>query len=171
MNNQFQNVFWFIGILIFQLFIIDAIDIGVYSIYFTPIIFSFFILKQRLETSIFKLLLFAFLMGMTIDIFRNTLGLNTSVLLLLAILRSKFLVIISSKDEFESGLELNLFTLGLGRYIIYFGLSILFHHFLFFLVEQFSFVNILTLMFRSLVNTVFALLLLALFQYAIIPKK
>ena len=171
MNNQFQNIFWFIGILIFQLFIIDAIDIGVYSSYFTPIIFSFFILKQRLETTVFKLLLLAFLMGMTIDIFRNTLGLNTSVLLLLAILRSKFLVIISSKDEFESGLELNLFTLGLGRYIIYFGLSILFHHILFFLVEQFSFVNILTLMLRSLVNTVFALLLLALFQYAIIPKK
>ena len=171
MSNQLQNIFWFFGILIFQLFIIDAIDMGVYSIYFSPIIFSFFILKQRLETTVFKLLLFAFLMGMTIDVFRNTLGLNTSVLLLLAILRSRFLFIISSKDEFESGLDLNLFTLGLVRYIIYFGLSILFHHILFFLVEQFSFVNILTLLFRSFVNTVFALLLLILFQYIIIPKK
>lgn len=171
MTNQFQNISWFLVIIILQLFILDAINIGEYSSYFNPLIFSFFILKQRLETSVSILLIYALLMGFTIDVFRNTIGLNTSVLLLLAYCRSRFLFFISSKDDFETGLELNIFTLGLGRYIMFFGLSIFFHHLIFFLLEQFSFNNFLILLLRSFVNTLISLSILAFFQYFMISKK
>ncbi len=171
MTNQFKNISWFIGLLILQIFVLDAINIGEYSTYFTPLIFSFFILKQRLETSVLVLLIYALLMGLTIDVFRNTLGLNTSVLLLLAYWRSRFLFFISSKDDFETGLELNIFTLGLGRYIMFFGLCIFFHHLIFFLLEQFSFNNFSILFLRSLVNTFVSLLILGFFQYLMISKK
>lgn len=171
MSNQIQNIGWFIGILLIQIFVLDAINLGKYSTYFNPLIFSFFILKQRLETTVFKLLIYAFIIGLLIDVFRNTMGLNTSVLLIVAFLRSRFLYIISSKDDFETGLELNLFTLGLWRYIMFFGLVILFHHLLFFLLEQFSFNNFLLLFYRSFINTIISLLILAFFQFLLIPKK
>ena len=171
MTNQFQNISWFLVIVILQLFILDAINIGKHSTYFTPLIFSFFILKQRLEINVPVLLIYALLMGLTIDIFRNTLGLNTSVLLLLAYWRSRFLFFISSKDDFETGLELNIFTLGLGRYVMFFGLCIFFHHLIFFLLEQFSFNNFSILLLRSLVNTLISLIILAFFQYLLISKK
>lgn len=171
MSNQIQNIIWFLGLIFFQIFILDAIHIGLYSTYFTPLIFSFFILKQRIETSMFQLLIYAFFMGLLIDIFRNTIGLNTSILLLLAFLRSRFLYLISSKDDFESGVELNLFTIGIGRYVMFFGLSIFFYHIMFFLVEQFSFQNFSILIFRSFINTITALFVLAFLQFFIIPKK
>ena len=171
MNNQFQNLIWFFTLLIFQLFLLDAINLGLYSTYFTPLIFSFFILKQRLETTVFQLLIYAFLMGIFVDVFRNTLGLNTSVLLLLAILRSRFLYLISSKDDFETGVELNLFSLGLGRYIMFFGLSMLFYHMAFFLLEQFSFNNFLELLYRSFINTLLSLIIVGFLQFLLIPKK
>lgn len=171
MNNQVQNIIWFLGLIFFQIFFLDAIHIGLYSTYFTPLIFSFFVLKQRLETSVFQLLIYAFFMGLIIDIFRNTIGLNTSVLLLLAFLRSRFLYLISSKDDFESGVELNLFTIGIGRYVMFFGLSIFFYHVMFFLLEQFSFQNFLTLIFRSFINTIIALFILGFFQFFLIAKK
>ena len=171
MTNQFQNISWFLVIVILQLFILDAINIGKHSTYFTPLIFSFFILKQRLEINVPVLLIYALLMGLTIDIFRNTLGLNASVLLLVAYWRSRFLFFISSKDDFETGLELNIFTLGLGRYVMFFGLCIFFHHLIFFLLEQFSFNNFSILLLRSLVNTLISLTILAFFQYLLISKK
>ena len=171
MSNPIQNIIWFILLIVVQLFFLDPINIGVYSTYFTPLIFSFFILKQKLETTVFALLMYALLMGLIIDIFRNTIGLNTSVLLLLAYLRSRFLYFISSKDDFETGLELNIFSLGLARYIMFFGLTIFFYHVVFFLVEQFSFTNFLVLLFRSFVNTLCSLFILAFFQFFLIPKK
>ena len=171
MNNQFSNIIWFIFLLVVQLFILDAVHVGEYSTYFNPIIFSFFILKQRLEIKLYVLLILSFFLGLTVDIFRNTLGLNTTVLLLLAFLRSRFLYFISSKDDFETGLELNIFTLGFGRYIMFFGLSIFFHHLLFFLIEQFSFDNFFILLLRTFSNTLLTLVILAFFQFLIIPKK
>ena len=171
MSNPLQNIIWFFLLIGIQLFFLDAINLGVYSTYFTPLIFSFFILKQRLEITVFGLLIYALFMGLTIDIFRNTIGLNTSVLLLLAYLRSRFLYFISSKDDFETGLELNIFSLGFGRYIMFFGLTIFFHHVLFFLVEQLSFSNFSVLLFRAFINTISSLLILAFFQFFLIPKK
>ena len=171
MNEVVKNIVWLFGILGVQLFILDAIDLGIYSTYFSPIILSFILLKKPLGTTIFQLLIYAFVAGMIIDLFRNTVGLNASVLLLIAILRSKFLYLISSRDDFELDVELNLITLGAVRFLLFFGLTIFFHHLMFFLLEQFSFVNFFQLVLRSIINSAWALLILVFIQYLVIPKK
>ena len=137
MNNSLQHIVWVVGLLISQVFIIDVVDLGTYSSYFTPLIFSFIIFKRRLETPMTELLIYAFIMGFLIDVFRNTVGLNMSVMLLITIFRTRFLYLISAREDFDDNVELNLFNIGLLRYLIYFGTVLFTHHFLFFLLSNF----------------------------------
>ena len=168
---ELKNILWFFGIIIIQIFFIDALDFGTYSSFFSPIIISFFILKMKLDTTILRLLVYAFVLGFITDIFRNTLGLNTSVLLIITFLKPTFLYSISSKEDIENDVELNMFTMGFLRYLLYFGISIFTYHLLFFLLEQFSFNNLLILFLRAIVNTISALLFLVFLQYLFIFKK
>ena len=84
---ELKNIIWFFGLIFIQIFFIDALDFGTYSSFFSPIIITFFILKQRLNTTVFQLLIAAFFLGLITDIFRNTLGLNTSILLIITFLK------------------------------------------------------------------------------------
>ena len=108
---EFKNIAWFLGLIIFQIFVIDAIDLGTYSYFFSPIIIAFYILKQRLSTTVFQLLIIAFFLGMITDIFRNTLGLNTFVLLMITYLKPTFLYSITSNEDIEKDVELNIFNI------------------------------------------------------------
>ena len=141
-----------------------------YSYFFSPIIIAFFILKQRLSTTVFQLLIIAFFLGMITDIFRNTLGLNTFVLLMITYLKPTFLYSITSTEDIEKDVELNIFNIGILRFLIFFGSSLFFYHLLFFLMEQFSFQNLFTLLLRSLINTISSLMVLLFLQYVFISR-
>ena len=126
---------------------------------------------MKLDTTIINLLIYAFFLGFITDIFRNTLGLNTSVLLIITFLKPTLLYSISSKEDIEKDVELNMFTIGIIRFFLFFGISIFLYHLIFFLIEQFSFNNLLILFFRAFVNTLSALVFLVFIQYLFIFKK
>ena len=171
MSNSFQHIYWVIGLLFFQLFVIDVIDLGTYSSFFTPLIFSYVIFKRKLETTVTELLIFAFIVGFLVDVFRNTIGLNISVLLLVTFLRSRILNLISAREDFDDNIELNLFNIGILRYLFYYVVVLFFHHALFYLVEQFSFVHLFSLLSKALVNSIFALAILILFEFIFNSNK
>ena len=168
---ELKNIIWFFGLIFIQIFFLDALDFGTYSSFFSPIIITFFILKQRLNTTVLQLLIAAFFLGLITDVFRNTLGLNTSILLIITFLKPTFLYAISSKEDIEKDVDLNIFNLGVFRFLLFFSISIFTYHLLFFILEQFSFYNFLTLLFRALINTFSALLFLVFLQYIFIYKK
>ena len=170
MNLDYKNILWFLGIIFIQIFFLDALDFGKSSSFFSPVIISFFVLKQRLN-SLFPTFNFCIFLGIIIDIFRNSLGLNTAIILLVAYLKPTFLYFISSNEDFEKELELNMFNIGIVRFLMFFGVSIFFYHQLFFLLEQFSFQNFFSLFLKSLINTIVALLFLIFLQYIFIYKK
>ena len=86
-----------------------------------------------------ELLIYAFIMGFLIDVFRNTVGLNMSVMLLITIFRTRFLYLISAREDFDDNVELNLFNIGLLRYLIYFGTVLFTIIFCFFYWSNFLF--------------------------------
>ena len=158
------------GIIFIQIFFIDALDFGKLSSFFTCN-YWFFCFKTKIKYFYVQLLITAFFLGIIIDIFRNSLGLNTAIILLIAFLKPTFLYFISSNEDFEKELELNMFNIGIVRFLMFFGVSIFFYHQLFFLLEQFSFQNFFSLFLKSLINTIVALLFLIFLQYIFIYKK
>ena len=91
--------------------------------------------------------------------------------MIITFLKPTLLYSISSKEDIEKDVELNMFTIGIIRFFLFFGISIFLYHLIFFLIEQFSFNNLLILFFRAFVNTLSALVFLVFIQYLFIFKK
>ena len=108
---------------------------------------------------------------MSIDIFRNTMGLNISALIAVAYSRNIILNMISPRDGFDPLKELNVNTMGLNRYLLYAGILLFIQHFWFYIIEDFHFNQLHMLFIKAIINTILALGLIILFQYLTLSKK
>ncbi len=171
MNNIVLKVLQFFLLITVQIFLIDEIDIGNINYYFSPIIFGLFIISMNLNVEIWILMTLAFLMGFSIDIFRNTIGLNISALIVVSYSRNIILNMISPRDGFDPLKELNVNTMGLNRYLLYAGVLLFIQHFWFYIIEDFHFNQLHILFIKAIINSIIALGLIVLFQYLTLSKK
>ena len=87
----------FLILLLIQILLIDQIDLGSFNYYFSPIIYGLIIIIIHPGFDFRYLLIAAFIMGLSVDIFRNTLGLNISSLVAVAYFRKYILSIKASR--------------------------------------------------------------------------
>lgn len=124
----------FILVAIIQVLIFSQIHLFGYA---TACVYLLFILKMPRLTSRNELLVWAFLLGLTVDIFSNTPGLNAAAATAMAFARnmvlSSFLQKVTS-DNFVPSVR----TLNWGGYICYTLICILLFYFLLFLLEMFT---------------------------------
>lgn len=106
----------------------------------TPLLYVYFILQFQRNSPRWLIVLWAFLMGLVIDIFENTPGVTAFSLTLLGVLQPIFLSPFIPRDSSED-LHPSIHTLGVAQYCYYVGLSILFYNIVFFTVEMFNFFN------------------------------
>ena len=161
----------FLLVLLIQLFFIDQIDLGFLNYYFSPLIYGLVVIIIYPAFDFSYLLIAAFFMGCSIDLFRNTLGLNISSLVAVAYFRKYILSLISPRDGFEPNKDLNIFNIGVGRFILYASIMLFFHHFWFYVLEDFHFNQLHILIFRAISNSIIALMFLLLIQYLTFRNK
>jgi len=161
----------FLILLLIQVLLIDQIDLGSFNYFFSPIIYGLVIIIIYPGFDFRYLLIAAFIMGLSVDIFRNTLGLNISSLVAVAYFRKYILSMISPRDGFDLNKDLNIISIGLNRFIIYASIMLMIHHFWFYLLEDFHFNQLHIVFLRSLINTCIALAFIVLFQYLTLRKK
>ncbi|KAA6312043.1 hypothetical protein EZS27_036956, partial [termite gut metagenome] len=92
------RIIWFIALIFVQILIGNIINLGGYA---TPFIYIYFILKLDSDASRNSLMLWAFSLGFIIDIFSDTLGVNTAAIVLLAFLRPLLLNLFISRDSMD----------------------------------------------------------------------
>ena len=134
--------------------------------YATPFLYIYLILMMNIDVSRSALLLWAFALGLCIDIFTNTLGMNAMATVFLAFVRPYIVNAYLPRDAFES-LEPSFHTLGVANYIKYITLCVLIHHTLLLMVEYFTFVGIV----QTLLRIVFSSLLTIVLILAICKMK
>ena len=91
-------------------------------------------------------------------------------MLIITFLKPTFLYAISSKEDIEKDVDLNLFNIDFIDFYYFWNIYFS-YHLLFFVLEQFSFNNLLILFFRAFINTISALIFLVFLQYMLIYKK
>ena len=161
----------FLILLLIQLLLIDQLDLGSFNYYFSPIIYGLVIILIHPGFDFRYLLIAAFVMGFSIDVFRNTMGLNISSLVAVAYLRKFILVFISPRDGFDLNKDLNIINIGLSRFLIYTGIMLVIHHLWFYILEDFHFNQIHIVFFRAFINSFIALAIIVLFQYLTFRKN
>ena len=73
MLTYLQRIEWFIGLVLLQVLVLNHMHINGYA---TPFFFIYFILKYNSGVSRNVLMIWAFLLGLTVDILGNTPGMN-----------------------------------------------------------------------------------------------
>jgi hypothetical protein len=116
-------------------------------------------------------LLLSMLMGFGIDIFSNTLGMHMSACLLIGFLRPYIINLIAPREGIEIILSLDIRGLGITKFFVYSSLMVLVHHLWLYVLEAFTFLFILDLLFRVFLSSLATLMLIFLSQMFLSYKR
>lgn len=167
MNNALIiNIVRFIFLLAAQIVIFNNIDLFGYI---NPYPYILFILLYPVNSNRAGLLTASFLLGLIVDMFTNSGGIHATSCLILAYVRPVFF-------KFAFGLSYEYQTIKINdrlspeRFTFIF-ISVLIHHFIIFILEYFKFAFILEALLRTIVTTIFTLVVSILIIYLFKPSK
>lgn len=153
----------FIGLILIQVLILNHIQ---FSGYVNPYIYLLFVLLLPLSTPRYVVLLLAFLIGLTVDIFSNSLGIHSFATVFAAFFRPYVIRLITNREEDKSdypGLKQNKFQ----WFISYVSIMVLIHHIVLFYIEIFTFANFLLTFTRTFFSSLFSIFVIVLSQYIV----
>lgn len=140
---------WFIGLLLLQVLILNNVHIAGCA---TPFLYVYMIIKMDSETPRNGLMLWAFFLGLAIDLFSDTPGMNAASIVLLAFLRPSLLRLFASRD-LTGNFVPSARTMGMAAFLKYVAACVLLHHIVLLVLEYFSVAHIGLLVLRILAST------------------
>lgn len=160
------NIARFIILILAQVAFFDKIN---FLGYINPYPYILFIILYPVNANKNGLLLASFLLGLTMDMFNNSGGVHAASCVMLAYLRPSFF-------KFSFGLSYEYQTVKINERLTperfsFILISILTHHIVFFLLEIFRFSFFWNILFRTVLSTIFTLLLCILIIYMFKPAK
>ncbi|MBL7765424.1 MAG: rod shape-determining protein MreD [Chitinophagaceae bacterium] len=170
MNPILKQLLNFIIILSVQIFLLNDIviksSILLFGIpVFIPLIYPLFLLLLPLNTSHWGTLILGFVTGITMDVFSNTPGMHAAACVLLAYMRPYLLNLFFQQNIRDLGnIYPTLFQMGFRSFLLYIGFAVLIHHLFFYSIQIWSFKNILYIILKTVLSSVFSILLIILSQ-------
>lgn len=130
------EVILFIVLALIQVLFLNQINLFGYA---TPLLYIYFLIKIPVNTNSNWVILSSFLLGLVIDIFLNTPGMNAAALTITAVVRNLIVNTTFSKEEYEVYIpSIYRETVKFLRYAI---ILILVHHTTLYLIDSFSLFN------------------------------
>jgi len=154
--------------MLFQVLVLNNMNLGGYI---NPYIYLLFILLLPASVNKSLLLIMAFITGLTIDYFGNTLGLHAAATVLLAFARPGILNLFFNNMEFSSEEEPNITKLKLGGFFKYTLVMVFIHHSALFFLEAFSFNDFLSTLYRIALSTLVTTLMIMIITLIFTSRK
>ena len=152
-----RNIVRFVVLVLLQVLVLNQLNLGGYI---NPYIYVLFILLLPVDISKSQLLLMAFLIGITIDFFGNTLGLHAAATVFMAFIRPGIINLFFSNIEFNAREEPGLQRLKFAGFFRYAFVLVFVHNFTLFMLEIFTFNDFIFTLYRIMINTLITLLLI-----------
>ena len=140
---------WFWLLVLVQAFILNNVHVFGYA---TPFLYIYLILTFDANMSRYSLLLWGFCLGLAVDIFSNTPGVNAAATTLLAFARPVLLHLFTPRDsaeDFSPGFQ----SMGISPFIRYITFGLLLHQTALILLLTFSFAQPLALLLKVVAGT------------------
>lgn len=129
-----------------------------------PLVFIYFIVKLPVTLSVNWAMTFSFLIGLTVDIFSNTQGMNALACTILASSRIGMLRLYFPREDDMTNPEPSIRTLGPAVYMKYLITMVTVYCTLFFLIEAFTFYNWTLMLLRILASSTLTFVILLAFD-------
>ena len=167
-NNILKHSVRFVFLVLLQVLILNNIQLNGFI---NPYLYILFIIMLPFEIPVWLLMLLAFVMGISIDMFLNTMGIHAAACVFMAYTRSYVLNFFSPRDGYESNTEPSLEYWGLTWFLSYSSIMVCLHHVVFFFIEAFRLTEFFSTFFRVIVSSVFTILLIIISQYVAFKGK
>lgn len=160
------NIFRFILLLTVQIIIFNNMN---FLGYISPFPYILFIILYPVNGNKSGLVVASFILGLIMDMFSNSGGIHATACLVLAYFRPAIF-------KFAFGLSYEYQTVKLNDVLTperfsFILLSVVIHHFTLFLLEAFQFSFIFDILIRTLLSTVFTIIICIIIIYLIKPNK
>ncbi len=169
LSEILKNIGRFVFLVLLQGLILN--DVNLWQGMAIPYLYILFLLMLPLETPRWLELLIGLALGLTMDMFTNTLGIHASACVLVAYIRPLYLNAIAPRDGYEYGQRASIKDFGLSWFIKYAAVLILIHHFWLFFVEVYSLKGFFNTLLRVVLSAAFTLLLTIISQYLIMTRR
>ncbi len=100
------------------------------------LLYVFFLLALPMEVGTVTLLFLGFGMGLVVDVFYDTLGMNAAATVLLAFARNPWIKANTPRGGYDEHIPPTLMNMGIGWFVVYALPLIAIHHFLFFYIDS-----------------------------------
>jgi rod shape-determining protein MreD len=168
MSKLISNSLRFILLVFIQVFLLKNI---VFYDLNAPYLYVLFILLLPFETPNWVLFFFSFLIGITVDLFNDTLGLHAAACTILALVRILFITVTVQKDNYDSDPEPSLSIMGFRWFFFYALILTLTHHFFLLNFEVFKFSEIPSTLSRVILSSLITLGLIFISELLFFRKK
>ena len=166
MNSHIiSNITRFILLIFVQVLLLNNIN---FMGYINPYLYVLFILLYPFNSNQSLFLFLSFLLGLSIDIFEDSGGINAAACLIAAYLRP-FLLRFSFGVSYDHQ-NIRLSATPFGARLSYVFLMILIHHFILFSLEMFSLNHIIPILKKTVFSTIFTVILVFL-SLALFSRK
>lgn len=166
-NIYLANALRLLFLVFVQLLILNELEVHGFI---RPFIYPLFILLLPVKTPTWLLMLIAFAIGLLVDIYANTLGFHAAASVFMAYCRPFILRLNTPRDGYDNIEGPVLPVMGIAWSVLFLAMSVLLHHLLLFFIEAGSFATFVQTITKVLLNTLFSVLLMLLYQFVTKPK-
>jgi len=167
-RSVIKYILQFILLILVQVLVLNNIQL---SGFINPYLYILFILWLPIETPKWTVMLLACFLGFSVDLFTDTLGMHTSASIFLAFCRPALLRFLAPRDGYESNQIPNVQQLGFVWFLSYVIIGTILHHLFLFFVEVFRFSEAFSTIGRSIVSSLFTVLLILMTQLFFYNKE
>jgi hypothetical protein len=160
-SEVLKNLLRFILFILIQVSVIKHLDLGRFI---NPFLYVICILMLPINMDKGWVMLTAFVTGLIVDMFYNTMGMNAAACVFMAYCRPWVLRLYAPKGEYETTARPTLDSMGLSWVISYAGTLILLHHFILFYLEAFTLSTFFTTFAKAILSSMATMALVLLSQ-------
>ena len=156
MNDVVKYIILFIALIFVQVVVLNNI---LFFGYINPLLYILFVIIYPLKRDRGLFLLLSFLLGLCIDFFVNSGGINASAILFIAYIRLPLLKGLLNKSEIDFPVfDIN--KLPFLKLLSYIAILTLTHHFIVYSLEYFKLNAIITIFSRTFFTSIFTIILI-----------
>lgn len=162
-----SNVVRFFALLLLQILLLNQMDIHRWA---TPFIYVLFPLLLPISTPRPLVLLLAFVIGIIVDIFSNTVGIHAAATVFMAYARHSIIAMLTPPGDYDELPLPNIPTMGFRWFLIYASVAIFIHHFVYFALEYSNLSYIYLTFIKAFFSTALTLSIAIVGQYLFASK-
>ena len=157
-----QNTWRFFFLILVQVWVLNHVQ---WNGYINPYVYILFILLLPLETPAWLVMVLAFVLGATLDMFSDTGGIHAAASVFTAFARPGVLRLLAPRDGYESETRISAWSLGFKWFVTYTSILVLLHHLAYFFLEVFRFDEFFKTFAKAILNSLVTVALVLAVHY------